>query len=263
MKIWHKWQHVSVNNKLMVISSCLMAVATIVLVIAAFLQYLTYRDQLKAMNGQLDSMNKSLAETRKGADAAVKASDAAEKSASAASTAIDQNKDLIKAAQTQANTSQVAARAAAISAEIAQESQRPSLGIFGSNLLDLVVGKVAHAKFTLRNTGSIPAQLVHASATGWLDKKTCPEIAPINMVTGIPSEGSIPVNAERISHAYTPKPITEGDMRLIESGVAWFYVFLRVEYEGTRGHHYFVEYYGRFNKGVDGFDLCNSHNSSN
>jgi len=219
--------------------------------------------QLGTMNGQLESMNKTLAETKKGADAAVKASDAAKDSASAANAAVDQNKELIKAAKVQASTSQTAARAAAISAEIAQESQRPSLGIFESTLLELGVGKAAHAKFTLRNTGSIPAQKVRAVTTGWLDTQSCPEIPPIGVVVGIPSEASIPVNGERISNAFTGRPITEADMKLIDAGTQWFYVYIRAEYEGRRGHRYAVEYYGRYNKGVVAFDLCTSHNGSN
>jgi hypothetical protein len=90
-------------------------------------------------------------------------------------------------------------------------------------MIELSAGKVAHAKVTIRNTGSIPAKKVHSRITGWLSTENCPEPTP-GITRGIDSEATIAVNAERVAHAYTPSALNEQDMKLIDAGIGWFYM---------------------------------------
>jgi hypothetical protein len=177
MNLLQRWKQVSLNNKMMVISSCLMAVATILLTVAAFLQYLTYTKQLRAMEGQLDAMNRSLVIA---VNATVATQNMAADSAQQAAISrnlVDQNKDLITAARTQAkasliqaNTSRISAKASQTSADAAKQSveiamMRENPRVFTTRVYlskepidDQNTGN-AKAIIEVENTGGTPADV--------------------------------------------------------------------------------------------------------
>lgn len=259
-----RWKHVSVNNKLMVISSCLMTVATVVLVIAAYLQYRTYQAQLQTMNGQLSTMNDALMESRKGADAAVDAAKAAKDSASAANDAIKQNKDLVKAAQDQAGAAQTSASATVAGAQVAAKGlyvgNRPYIGVGDVTGVNMTDGQVPEFTARFKNTGNTPARDLHVLVQ--VDPRTDP--LPKNPVYDNSTKQSQTVMTTGSVFAVkiiNPLPIKQGGTAILKARKVFLYLYGMATYKDDLSDRcHVLRFCTLYNPDSKDFEWCGYYN---
>jgi len=238
MKLSQRWKQTTIANRLMVILTAIMAVATLFLAVAAIFQYLTAREQSEAakqqasvareqaevMRRQLNSMDRGLVEAAKQADASVDAAKAAKDSATAAVTVIEQNEDLVKAANAQARasekSSQIASRALVVGAQAYLD--------VALELPKIVPDEETEFNVTIINEGNSPATLDLRWGLRFTEKYEMPIFDYSGVAAYIPHTYILPKNSRRlvlIGRAFTPdevSKISDGKLYIFLSGKGEF-----------------------------------------
>jgi hypothetical protein len=200
-------------------------------------------------------------------DAAQSARDSAE----VARETLAQNKDLIKSAQVQARTSQVAARAADRSASIAQDTfrlvYRPTLGVDGAEITKFKEGEEIEGAIRFKNSGQTVARNTtvrshFSTEPAGSISRPCPDVTNPPLA-GLGSRSQIPVGGFKSAVPRSFVKASAEDIKRIESGQWWLYVYAIVRYEGSTGGQYFTSFYARWNSVRRTFDECDSNNEAN
>ena len=147
-KFRERWHKLTIANQLLTVSSILLMVCTVGLVFVSTLQYLTASKQLNAMRDMISQNERLIQASSDQAHASAKSATiaqdekqavldsakAAKDSASAAKILTEQNSDLVAAARTQANASQVSARAGEQSVRISAEAMDQQRKLMNTSL---------------------------------------------------------------------------------------------------------------------------------
>lgn len=266
------WKRTSVANRRMVWLTAIVAFATLCLAVASLFQYLTARQQSKAaieqagtakeqanvmqrqlntmqdqansMKAQTKTLDQSLAETRKSVNAA-------EKQADASKASVD-----------------VAQRGVTITQETFRLIERPSLGVDnGAELTKFEAAAEIEGRIPFKNSGHTPARYTSVRAKFVFQpagdiSAACPE-PPESGIVGLASRTPIPIGGIKWAHPHSIIKANDVDIKRIESGEWWLFVYAIVRYEGVSGQKYFTEYYARYNPQRKDFEECGTHNDAN
>lgn len=165
--------------------------------------------------------------------------------------------------------SQTMAKQLKISDDTFRLLQRPSLGVVSVEAAPTKDGNGRAIKAVIENTGHLPARAATVIVSGAKIPVGVPEeVVESELWPLIPpeghllSKGSIPINSSMISFALPT--MTNTEYELIKANRMILYACVRVDY-GMDGktQPYFVEYYGRFSRYTEAFDLCETHNDAN
>lgn len=90
-----------------------------------------------------------------------------------------------------------------------------------------------------------------------------PVLNPETGMAGLVSRSPIPIGGVKLAHPHSFVNATDEDVKRIESGRWWLYVYAIVWYEGVSGKKYFTEYHARYNPKRKLFEECGTHNDAN
>lgn len=146
--------------------------------------------------------------------------------------------------------------------------ERPSLGV-EVRVIPTEDKKGHSVRALVKNTGHLPARLTTIivcgvrGPVGAPDKEAEAEIWPLEPPQGtMISKGIIPISGTATAFAYPV--MTNEEFKLIQMGQQDLYGCVRIDY-GMDGktQPYFLEYYGRFSRHTDAFDILPTHNDAN
>lgn len=146
--------------------------------------------------------------------------------------------------------------------------ERPSLGVKDAYIVKMEIGMKIVVVVEYQNGGHLPARSVRAlSGTAIMNNPaegSCPDFRLRLRQDTIESRDCIAINAVRKSHAETNSVATAQDIDDIKTGIRSLVVYGFARY-GSDGltEPYFVEYYARYNRFTDAFEVCSSHNDAN
>jgi hypothetical protein len=147
--------------------------------------------------------------------------------------------------------------------------ERPSLGV--EVRVIPTEDKMGHSiRVLIENTGHLPARLTttivsgtRVSPAGASDEEAEANIWPMEPPPGMSmSKGIIPISGTATAFAYPV--MTNQQFALVQAGREDLYASVRIDY-GMDGktQPFFLEYYGRFSRHTDAFDILPTHNDAN
>lgn len=146
--------------------------------------------------------------------------------------------------------------------------ERPSLGV-EVRVIPNEDQKGHSIRALVKNTGHLPSRLTTIivagvrGPAGASDEEAEAEIWPLDPPPGIMiSKGIIPISGTATAFAYPV--MTNQEFELVQMGRQELYGCVRIDY-GMDGktQPYFFEYYGRFSRHTDAFDILPTHNDAN
>ena len=172
----------------------------------------------------------------------------------------------------QANASKksadIARRGVAVTQDTFRLIERPALGVEASaTLTKLVAGEEIEGVIQFKNSGHTPARNTSVHTLFSTEKARdikfpCPEPS-LSFDAELASKTTIPIGGAKLTHPRTFIKANEVDIKRIESGEWWLYVYAIIRYEGPVGQKYFTEYYARYSPKLKLFVECGSHNEAN
>jgi hypothetical protein len=229
------------------------------------------RDSADAAQRQANVSVEQLDAIRKAALAANDSAEAAKKQANASLTQANVSERMARQNESLINSTQTSARAAEQSASIAQNTfrlvYRPSLGVDGIEMTKFKEGEEIEAAIRFKNFGQAIAKNATVRSAFATERagdinQPCPAVSGTRL-SGLSSVSQIPVGGLKLANPRSFIKATPDDIKRIESGEWWLYVYAIVRYEGPTGEQYFTSYYARWNSTARGFDECGSGNEAN
>jgi hypothetical protein len=137
----------------------------------------------------------------------------------------------------------------------------------GAELTKLELGQEVEGDVRFKNSGHTPARHANVRAGFYTQPAgdislPCPE-PPETGMAGLVSRSPIPIGGVKLAHPHSFVNATDEDVKRIESGRWWLYVYAIVWYEGVSGKKYFTEYHARYNPKRKLFEECGTHNDAN
>jgi hypothetical protein len=156
---------------------------------------------------------------------------AAKDSASAASTATEQNKEMVKAAQVQANTSQVLAIAAERSARISEQALRAQISIEQITVVSFEPNKTILFFIVWKNDGNSPATIVSSIAKIGIS----PRVPAEGVCQGMPNAPMLPFTVSPHNTRAQTMSVGTGDfspeeIQAVKDGKSYFVICGQVVY---------------------------------
>jgi len=250
--LWQRWKQTTIANQAIVVTGILMFISSALYTCTTIFQVAMWRENARQSGEQTDKL--IVASERMANTASRQAEDARKVN----SDILDRmeritlaNEELVKAANTQASASQVAARTAEKSAAIAFQLQRPQVFLKTAKLSEpLTANKEPSLQFTITNVGSVAAVGVFRDITRFLDEY--PFSGVLSYSRGGPTFRFVlaPTADNKILLKF--RSLTQEKIKTLHDGRARLYFFGEGEYKDIFGRSYPLSFCYMYDKDVDG-----------